>query len=75
MSSAGVSPMCIIRSKLSTNIYQEMLELFERPSADEFDRDADFIFQQDWTPAHTGEQVSPINSTTVKNHCFNDRGS
>ncbi len=53
MSSAGVAPLCFLKSSVNTNIYQEILEHFMLPSADKLYGDADFIFQQDLTPAHT----------------------
>ncbi len=34
-------------------VYQEMLEHFMLPSADQLFKDADFIFQQDLAPVHT----------------------
>ncbi len=51
MSSAGVGPLCFLKS--TANIYQDILEHFMLPSADKLYGDADFIFQQDLTPAHT----------------------
>ncbi len=52
MSSAGVGPLCFLKS---TVIYQEILEHFMLPSADKLYGDADFIFQQDLAPAHTAK--------------------
>ncbi len=46
MSSAGVDPLCFLKSTVNAAIYQETLELYG---------DADFIFQQDLTPAHTAK--------------------
>ncbi len=37
--------------------YQEILEHFMLPSADQLFKDADFIFQQDLAPAHTAEST------------------
>ncbi len=48
MSSAGVGPLCFLRSKVNTAVYQEVLEHFMLPAADQLYGDADFIFQQDW---------------------------
>ncbi len=47
MSSAGVGPLCFLKSTVNTDIYQEILEHFMLPSADKLYGDADFIFQQD----------------------------
>ncbi len=52
MSSAGVGPLCFLKSTVNAVIYQEILEHFMLPSADELYGDADFIFQQDLAPAH-----------------------
>ncbi len=38
-------------------VYQEMLEHFMLPSADQLFKDADFIFQQDLAPAHTAKST------------------
>ncbi len=48
MSSAGVGPLCFLKSTV-------ILEHFMLPSADKLYGDADFIFQQDLTPAHTAK--------------------
>ncbi len=55
MSSAGVGPLCFLKSTVNAAIYQEMLEHFMLPSLDKLYRDADFIFQQDLAPAHTAK--------------------
>ncbi len=55
MSSAGVGPLCFLKSTVNATIYQEILEHFMLPSADKLYGDADFIFQQDLTPAHTAK--------------------
>ncbi len=55
MSSAGVGPLCFLKSTVNAAIYQEILEHFMLPSADKLYWDADFIFQQDLAPAHTAK--------------------
>ncbi len=55
MSSAGVGPLCFLKSTVNVAIYQEILEHFMLPSADKLYGDADFIFQQDLAPAHTAK--------------------
>ncbi len=55
MSSAGVGPLCFLKSTVNAAIYQETLEHFMLPSADKLYGDADFIFQQDLAPAHTAK--------------------
>ncbi len=55
MSSAGVGPLCFLKSTVNAAIYQKILEHFMLPSADKLYGDADFIFQQDLAPAHTAK--------------------
>ncbi len=50
MSSAGVGPLCFLKSTVNAAIYQEILEHFMLPSADKLYGDANFIFQQDFSP-------------------------
>ncbi len=53
MSSAGVGPLCFLKTNITAPVYQEML----LPSADQHFKDADFIFQQDLAPAHTAKST------------------
>ncbi len=55
MSSAGVGPLCFLKSTVNAAIYHEILEHVMLPSADKLYGDADFIFQQDLAPAHTAK--------------------
>ncbi len=55
MSSAGVGPLCFLKSTVNAAIYQEILEHLMLPSADKLYGDADFIFQQDLAPAQTAK--------------------
>ncbi len=55
MSSAGVGPLCFLKTNVTAPVYQEILEHFMLPSADQLFKDADFIFQQDLTSAHTAK--------------------
>ncbi len=55
MSSAGVGPLCFLKSTVNAAIYQKILEHFMLSSADKLYGDADFIFQQDLAPAHTAK--------------------
>ncbi len=65
MSSAGVGPLCFLRSKVNTAVYQEVLEHFMLPAADQLYGDADFIFQQDLAPAHTAKGTKAGSMTMV----------
>ncbi len=65
MSSAGVGPLCFLKSTVNAAIYQEMLEHFMLPSANKLYGDTDFIFQQDLAPAHTAKATKSW---------FNDHG-
>ncbi|KAI2657156.1 Transposable element Tcb2 transposase [Labeo rohita] len=66
MSSAGVGPLCFLKTKVTAPFYQEMLEHFMLPSADQLFKDADFIFQQDLAPAHTAKSTKNELKATVK---------
>ncbi len=49
VTSAGVGPLCFIKSKVNAAVYQEILEHFMLSSADKLYGDADFLFQQDFS--------------------------
>ncbi len=55
MISAGIGPLCFLKSTVNAAIYQEIVEHFILLSADKLYGDADFIFQQDFAPAHTAK--------------------
>ncbi len=55
MSSAGVGTLCFLKTNVTAPVYQEILEHFMLPSADQLFKDADFIFQQDLAPAHAAK--------------------
>ncbi len=57
MSSAGVGSLCFLKTNVAAPVYQEILEHFMLPSADQLFKDADFIFQQDLAPAHTAKST------------------
>ncbi len=57
MSSAGVGPLCFLKTNVPAPVYQEILEHVMLPSADQLFKDADFIFQQDLAPAHTAKST------------------
>ncbi len=57
MSSAGVGPLCFLKTKVTAPVYQEIFEHFMLPSVDQLFKDADFIFQQDLAPAHTAKST------------------
>ncbi len=65
MSSAGVGPLCFLKSTVNAAIYQEILEHFMLLSADKLYGDADFIFKQDLAPGHTAKGTK---------RWFNDHG-
>ncbi len=60
MSSAGAGPLCFLKTNVTAPVYQEMLEHFMLPSADQLFKDADFIFQQDLAPAHTAKSTKKL---------------
>ncbi len=45
MSSAGVGPLCFLKTNVTAPVCQDILEHFMLPSADQIFEDADFIFQ------------------------------
>ncbi len=55
MSSAGVGPLCFLKTNVTSPVYQAILEDFMLPSAEQFFKDADLISQQDLAPAHTAK--------------------
>ncbi len=57
MSSAGVGPLCFLKTNVTAPVYQEILEHIMVPSGDQLFKDADFIFQQDLAPAHTAKST------------------
>jgi len=57
MSSAGVDPLCYLKTNVTAPVYQEILEHFMLSSADQLVKYADFIFQQDLAPAHTAKST------------------
>ncbi len=46
-----------MKINVTAPVYQEILEHFMLPSADQLFKDADFIFQQDLAPAHTAKST------------------
>ncbi len=46
-----------LKTNVTAPVYQDILEHFMRPSADQLVKDADFIFQQDLAPAHTAKST------------------
>ncbi len=57
MSSAGVGPLCFLKTNVTAPVYQDILEHFMLPSADQLFKYADLIFQQDLAPAHTAKST------------------
>ncbi len=52
MSSAGVGPLCFLKSTVNAAFYQDILEQFMLPSADKLYGDADFISSRSWHRTH-----------------------
>ncbi len=57
MSSAGVDPLCFLKTNITAPVYQNILKNFILPSTDQLSKDADFIFQQYLAPAHTAKST------------------
>ncbi len=56
-SSAGVGPLCFLKTNITAPVYQCILEHFILPSADQLFKDAYFIFQQDLAPAYIAKST------------------
>ncbi len=48
MSSAGVVPLCFLKTNVTAPVYQEILEHFMLPSTDQLFEDADYISSRIW---------------------------
>ncbi len=57
MSSAGVGPLCFLKTIVTAPIYQEILDHFMLSSAGQLFKDADFISQRVLAPAHTAKST------------------
>ncbi len=57
MLSAGVGPLSFLKTNVTAPVYQDILEHFILPSADQLFKDDDFIFQQYLAPAHTAKST------------------
>ncbi len=55
MSVTGVGPLCFLKGTVNSAVYQEVLESFLVPAAEDLFGDADFIFQQDLAPPHSAK--------------------
>ncbi len=49
--------LVFFKTMVTAPVYQEILEHFMLPSADQLFKDTDFIFQQDLAPAHTAKRT------------------
>ncbi len=58
MASAGVGPLCFLKTNATAPVYQYILEHFMLPTADQLFKDADFIFKQDLAPAHNAKSTN-----------------
>ncbi len=74
ISSAGVGPLCFLKSTVNAAIYKDILEHFMLPSVDKLYGDADFIFQQDLVPAHTAKGRFNDHGVTVIDWSANSPG-
>lgn len=63
--SAGVGPLRFLRSKVNAAVYQEVLEHFMLPTADQLYGDTDFIFQQDLAHLPTALKLPVPRLTTI----------
>ena len=57
MSSVGVSDLCFLKSSVNAAVYQDILEYFMVPAANQLFGDNEFIFQQDLAPPHSAKST------------------
>ncbi len=60
VTSAGVCPLCFIKSKVNAAVCQEILEHFMLTSADKLYGDADFLLQQDFSTCPQCQKHSQV---------------
>ncbi len=68
MSSAGVGPLCFLKSTVNVAIYQEIVQHFMLPSVERLYGDADFLFQTWHLPTLT--KVPKAGSMTMVLLCL-----
>ncbi len=68
VTSAGVGPLCFIKSKVNAAVYQEIFEHFMLPSADKLYGDADFFFQQDLSTCPHCQKCDTVSSKWFADH-------
>ncbi|CAJ0938490.1 unnamed protein product [Ranitomeya imitator] len=76
MSSAGVGPLCFIKTKVSVAVYQEILEHFTLLSANALFGNGNLILQQDLAPVHTAKSTNTwfTNNSIIGKHWVTKRG-
>ena len=57
MAAGGVGQLCFLKSNVNAEVYQQVLEYFMLPAGEEIFGCADFMFQQDLTPAHSARST------------------
>ncbi len=57
ISSAGVGPLCFLKTNVTAHVYQYILGHFMLPSPKQLFKDVHLIFQQDLAPAHTAKST------------------
>jgi hypothetical protein len=57
MSLSGVGRLCFLRSSVNAAVYQEVLEHFLIPSAEQLIGDEDYMFQHDLAPPHSAKST------------------
>ncbi len=70
MSSAGVGPLCFLKSTVNAAIYQDILEHFMLPSTDKLYGDADFLFSSRTWHLATLPKVPKAGSMTMVLLCL-----
>ena len=57
MSAVGVEPLCFLTTNVTAAVYQEVLEHFALPTAEQLLGDDEFTFQHDLAPAENAKSI------------------
>ena len=57
MAAGGVGELCFLKSNVSAEVYQQVLQYFMLPAGEKIYGCVDFMFQQDLVPAHSARST------------------
>ena len=64
MSAAEVGPLCILQTNVTAAVYQEALEYFVLPTAEQLFGGDEFTFQHNLTPSHNAKSTKMTKTTS-----------